>query len=177
VEKKIVAECEKEVERFKQVQHEYAEELDGLYRATLADSGEQAANIFKAYRVITCDDVFFKKPLKAVCEKHINIDYAIEQEKEKVAAKFAAMSDPYMKERGNDIRNVCDEIIRRLNGVNSAEKQIRNIREPFILVAEDLTPEDTVRIDKRAICAALLPKKGASLPMRLSLPKHWVFRR
>jgi phosphotransferase system enzyme I (PtsI) len=160
LEEKMVEDCEKEVERFKKVQHEYAEELDKLYRATLADSGEQAANIFKAYRVITCDDVFFKKPLKEVWEKHISIDYAIGKEKEKVSAKFAAMSDPYMKERGNDIRNVCDEMIRRLNGVNSAEKQIRNLREPFILVAEDLTPEDTIRIDKTYLRGFITEKGG-----------------
>lgn len=160
LEKRIVEDTMSEVERFKKVQHEYAEELDGLYRAALADIGEKAANIFKAYRVITCDDVFFKKPIKLVQEEHINIDYAIEQEKEKVSAKFAAMSDPYMKERMGDIRNVCDEIIRRLGGVKSVEEQIRKIREPFILVAEDLSPEDTIRIDKTYLRGFITEKGG-----------------
>jgi len=159
-EKKIVEDCENEVERFKKVQQDYAEELDRLYRTTIADAGEKAADIFKAYRTIVCDDLFFKKAIKAVREEHIGIDYAIEQEKEKVITKFAAMSDPYMKERANDIRNVCDEIIRRLTGVSSAEEQIRNIREPFILVAEDLTPEDTIRIDKTYLRGFITEKGG-----------------
>lgn len=160
LEKRIVEDCEKEVERFKMIQHEYAEELDMLYHKTIADTGEEAANIFKAYRIIACDDLFFKKPIKLVREEHLSIDYAIEQEKEKVSTKFASMSDPYMKERGNDIRNVCDEIIRRLNGINNAENQIRNIREPFILVAEDLTPEDTIRIDKTYLRGFITEKGG-----------------
>lgn len=159
-EKKIVDDAEKEVERFKKVQHEYAEELDKLYHVTLANTGEKAADIFKAYRVITCDDAFFKNPIKAVKEEHISIDYAIELEKEKICAKFAAMSDPYLKERASDIQNVCDEIIRRLNGIYNTDEQLQNIREPFILVAEDLTPEDTVRIDKTYLRGFITEKGG-----------------
>ena len=162
LERKTIEDGEKEVARFKKVQQEYADNLDELYTTTLADTGEEAAGIFKAYRVIACDNFFFKKPIKIVQDECIGIDYAIEQEKEKVCTKFAAMTDPYMKERASDIRNVCDEIIRRLNGVNSAEDQIRNIREPFILVAEDLTPEDTIRIDKTYLRGFITEKGGVT---------------
>jgi phosphoenolpyruvate-protein phosphotransferase (PTS system enzyme I) len=160
--RKTIEECDKEVERLKKVQREYADELDKLYQSTLVDTGEAAADIFKAYRIIVCDDFFFKKSIKTVQEEHINIDFAIEQEMERVIAKFSAMQDPYMKERANDIRNVCNEIIRRLNGVGKAEEQIRNIRKPFILVAEDLTPEDTIRIDKTYLRGFITEKGGAT---------------
>lgn len=160
LEKRSVADFEKEAEHFRQVQQGYAADLDGLYQAALGSAGEEAANIFKAYRAIACDDFFFKKPIKAAREEQISIDYAIEQEKEKVCQKFEVMSDPYLKERAGDIRNVCDEIIRRLNGVTGADEQIRNIRDPFILVAEDLTPEDTIRIDKTYLRGFITEKGG-----------------
>jgi phosphotransferase system enzyme I (PtsI) len=160
LEKRDIADCDKEVERFKKVQREYREELEKLYGTTLAEAGEKMADIFKAYRAIACDEHFFKKSFQIVQKENINIDYVLEQEKEKTCAKFETMSDPYMKERANDIRNVCDEIIRRLNGVSSAEEQIRTIREPFILVAEDLAPEDTIRIDKTYLRGFITEKGG-----------------
>lgn len=162
LEKRTVDDSENEVQRFKKVQQEYAAELEELYGATLGKEGENAANIFKAYKAMVLDDFFFKKPIQAVREEHISLDYAIDREKEKVSAKFAAMSDPYMKERASDIRNVCDEIIRRLNGVKSAEDQIRDIREPFILVAEDLSPENTIRIDKTYLRGFITEKGGVT---------------
>ncbi len=161
LEKRIVTDCDREVERFKKVQREYGEELENLYQITLAEAGEKTADIFKAYRTIANDDHFFKKSIKIVQEENINIDYVLEQEKEKTCAKFAAISDPYMKERANDICNVCDEMIRRLNGViSNAEELIRTISEPFILVAEDLAPEDTIRIDKTYLRGFITEKGG-----------------
>ena len=162
LEKKTVEDSENEVQRFKKVQQEYAADLEGLYYETLDKKGEATANIFKAYKTIALDDFFFKKPIQAVREERIAIDYAIDREKEKVSAKFAAMTDPYMRERASDIGNVCDEIIRRLNGVKSAEDQIRAIQEPFILVADDLSPENTVRIDKSFLRGFITEKGGVT---------------
>lgn len=146
--KQTISDSEKEVERFKKVQKEYAEELESLYRETLKHTGEDAAKIFKAYHDIVSDNAFFNKPIRSVREEHLAIDYVIDREKQAVCAKFSTMPDPYLKERGDDIRNVCDEVIRRLNGVETIQEQIRGIDKPFILVAETLTPEDTVKIDK-----------------------------
>ncbi|WP_444659527.1 phosphoenolpyruvate--protein phosphotransferase [Caproiciproducens sp. R2] len=160
LEKKAVEDCEQEIERFRKVRREYAEELERLYRTTLAEDGEKTAGIFKAYRTIVEDDFLFKNPIQTVWEEQIGIDYAIEQEKEKISKKFAAMPDAYMQERANDIRNVCDEIVRRLNGVADGGQEMRNMREPFILVAEDLSPEDTIRVDKRFLRGFITEKGG-----------------
>lgn len=155
-----VQNSESEIERFRQIQRRYAEELDELYQSALAGTGKKTAEIFKAYRVIVCDDLFFKRPIQTVMEERVGIDYAIEQEKQAVCSKFEVMEDPYMKERASDIRNVCDELIRRLNGLKNTEEQIQDIREPFILVAEDLSPEDTVRIDKTYLRGFITEKGG-----------------
>ena len=158
--KRTVSDCAAEIEHFRVVQQAYAAELDELGRKAHEEAGEDAANIFKAYRAIASDDIFFRKPIKRVQEESCSIDWAIETEKEKVCAKIAAMNDPYMKERASDIRNVCEEIIRRLNGTPDAGTGILNIREPFVLVAEDLTPEDTIRLDKTWLRGFLTEKGG-----------------
>lgn len=162
IQNKNVEDSESEIEQFLKIQQEYADELDHLYRSTLEKEGESSADIFKAYKAIATDVFFFKKPIRAVREENRSMDYAIDQEKEKVCAKFEAMPDPYMKERASDIRNVCDELIRRLNGIKNAEDQIHGIREPFLLVAEDLSPENTVRIDKTYLRGFITEKGGVT---------------
>lgn len=155
-----VNDTDREIQLLRNVQEEYSQELEELYQVTLEENGKDAADIFKAYSAIVQDNFFFKKPIDVVINEKINIDYAIEQEKARVCSKFAGMSDPYMKERANDIRNVCDEIIRRIQGISKPEKQIRNISSPFILVAEDLSPEDTVRLNKTYLRGFITEKGG-----------------
>lgn len=151
---------EAEVERFQTVRRGYAEELDALYEKTLAETGDGAADIIKAYAVIARDDFFFKKALRQVRAGGINADYALALERDKVCEKFAAMEDPYMKARADDIRNVCGELIRRMNGVSPDIRLSGDA--PVILVAEDLTPEDTIRIDKRRLGGFVTERGGVT---------------
>lgn len=159
VEKHTIENPEEEIARFEQIRKEYDFDLGVLYEKTKVSLDESSAGIFKAYAEIVNDDFFFKKPLKMVREENVNIDYAIELEKERVSQKFAKMDDPYMKERATDITNVCDELIRRLNGI-TGDNVLQTIKEPFLVVAEDLTPEDTVRIDKTYLGGFITEKGG-----------------
>ena len=162
VERKTVADGAAEVERFNAIRAEYCQELQKLYEETLAGLGKDAADIFKAYQLIAKDDFFFKKPLKRVTEEGVSPDFAIEEEKQATCKIFEAMPDPYMRERASDICNVCDELIRRLNGIYPAQKQIAEMKEDFIVVAEDLTPVDTVQIDKTHLAGMITEKGGVT---------------
>lgn len=159
--RRSVSDAEEEIERFKKVQAEYSRELDRLYETTLEDLGQDSAEIFKAYRMIANDDYFFQNAVQRVRKEHINIDYAIRKEMEKTCRMFAAMEDTYMRERGADIENVCNELIARLNGVSSRESR-KEWEEPFIIVARDLTPADTVRLDKNCLRGFVTEKGGVT---------------
>lgn len=159
---RTISDAQEEVERFKRVQAEYSKELDELYAETLERLGQDSAEIFKAYKMIANDDYFFQNAVQETCEKHINIDYAIEQEKRKTCAMFAEMEDTYMRERAADIENVCDELIARLNGISSKESSLKQEKEPFIVVARDLTPADTVRLDKTNLRGFITEKGGVT---------------
>ena len=162
VEKRQVADGQAEVDRFNAIRAEYCQELQTLYEETQVSLGKDAADIFKAYQQIAKDDFFFKKPLKRAVEEGINPDFTIEEEKKATCKIFEAMPDPYMRERASDICNVCDELIRRLNGIYPAQKQVAAIKEDFIVVAEDLTPVDTVQIDKTHLAGMITEKGGVT---------------
>ncbi|MEG2119402.1 MAG: PEP-utilizing enzyme, partial [Pseudoflavonifractor sp.] len=157
---RTVADPEAEVARFKTFQQAYIDDLSALYEKTLSEVGAAAADIINTYRVIAQDAFFFEKPLKRVMAENINVDFAVAEACDKVCRKFAAMQDPYLQERAHDIRNVCDELIRRINGVTAPADS--GGEELSILVAEDLTPEDTVRIDKSRLGGFITARGGVT---------------
>lgn len=144
-----IDDTEQEILRFQAVRKQYAEDLGQLYQKNLEKSGEDVAGILHAYAEIAQDDSFFRKAERKVQAEKVNADWALLQVKETVCEKFLAMEDPYLKERADDISNVCDEIIRRMNGTTGSFELTGN--STVILVAEDLTPEDTIRIDKACL--------------------------
>lgn len=157
-----ITDTDAEIARFRLVQRAYIQELDELYETTLESLGQTSAEIFNAYKLIASDEYFFGNVIQNVQNNKINIDYAIEQEKNTTCNFFLTMEDAYMKERGTDIANVCNDLIGRLNGIESTEKQIRKIKEPFIVIAEDLTPADTIRIDKTYLKGFATEKGGVT---------------
>lgn len=162
VEMKSITDVQTEKERFLKVQEEYAKELDETYKISKKEIGEEAAEIFQAYKRMVTDTVFFKKPMKKVEKELICMEYAIEQEKNKVIAKFEKMEDQYMRERAADVKNVCNELIRRLQGRQNLSALSKSIEEPFIIVAQDLSPEDTVKVDKQYLKGFVTEQGGVT---------------
>lgn len=143
--------CAAEEQRFREVQKNYAAQLMALYEKTAAENKEAEAEIFRAYRNILIDEGFFSKVIKRMWNDLVGIEFAVREECEVVAALFEGQDDPYLKERMNDIRNVCDEVIAQLMGISfDLNMAIADVKDA-ILVAIDLTPTDTIQLDKHCL--------------------------
>lgn len=158
-ERSQIADPEAEVARFEALRSAYAGELIELREKAQADGNQAAADIMKAYADIAGDNLFFKKPIRVIREERTDAAWAVAQERDKVCLKFAAMEDKYMKARADDIRNACDVLIRRLEG---AVEQTDDGEGPAVFVAEDLTPEDTVRLDKTRLGGFITERGGVT---------------
>lgn len=139
--------AEYEISRFETVRKEYKGELRQLYREAEISAGEEPANIFKAYIEMVNDDAFFQKIIRRVQNENWNLVYNLEEEKTAAAALFKSMDDPYMRERGTDIENVCNALIMKMEGLNSPMDQAEKLKEDAVIVAADLTPADLIRMD------------------------------
>ncbi len=71
---------------------------------------------------------------------------------------FAAMDDPYLQARSADVIDIAQAILDILQGVDNATLQGT---EPSILVAEDLAPSETVRMDK-SLLLGFITREGSS---------------
>ncbi|MCK9905504.1 PEP-utilizing enzyme, partial [Frankia sp. Cpl3] len=87
-------------------------------------------------------------------------EQAVKQVMETFIALFESMDDAYMRERAGDIRDVGGRIIKNLSG--TADSGLAQRNEPFILVAEDVTPSETLQLPLEYVQGIVAAKGGAT---------------
>ena len=112
----------------------------------LKNLGAEKAAIFDAHIQIA-NDLMIHNDIKSLIEEEkFNVLYATQQIANKYIKMFENMEDAYMKERASDIKDVSNKIINSLADVD--EIDFSSISEEVIIVANDLTPSDTVKLNK-----------------------------
>jgi phosphotransferase system enzyme I (PtsI) len=85
-------------------------------------------------------------------------EYAARQGFDNVAQMFKEMEDPYFQARSADVIDVGNSVIEVLLGLDTDSLQGT---EPSILVAEDLAPSETVKLDK-SLLLGMITREGSS---------------
>lgn len=134
-----------EFERFETARDAAVEQLYKLKEKAEKEVGEENAAIFEVHAMMLQDDDFTDSVSEMINEGHRNAEYAVHQTGENLAEMFAAMDDEYMKARSADMRDISSRVVKILAG---ADLGAADSDEPFILVAEDLAPSETVQLDK-----------------------------
>lgn len=78
----------------------------------------------------------------------VNASYAVAVTGDNFAEMFAGMDDDYMKARAADVRDISNRLIRILEGEGEADL---SSMAPSVIVADDLSPSETVQMDKEKI--------------------------
>lgn len=144
-----ISDKEAEKRRFADAVETAKEQLAALYEETLTRVGEDHAMIFDIHKMMLEDDDYLDA-VNEVLEEGLNAEYAVERAQSQFAEMFASMDDEYMKARASDIKDISQRVIRILAGV--PEDGIL-ADEPVIVAADDLTPSETVKMDKNKILA------------------------
>ena len=137
-----------EIARFKAAQESYDKKLIELGERTAHELDKASSEIFGAYRSILHDDIFFGKAFDRVEKERLNIECVVWEECRTVCKLFEGFEDSYLRERGTDIENVCNELIRIMMGLSSNISDEFDGIDDIILIAEELEPTEAVRIDK-----------------------------
>ena len=106
--------------------------------------GDEHAAIFKAHQVVLDDPVFQQEIPEAIRKRRLNAEALIHEELEKFKALIADIDDPYFRERGNDIQDVGRRMLKNLTG--GEKDHLKKLDHEVILIAEDLSPSDTVNL-------------------------------
>ena len=82
--------------------------------------------------------------------EQINAEYAVAVTGDNFSEMFANMDDDYMKARAADIKDISNRLVRNLSGQEDVDF---SSMEPSVIIADDLSPSETVQMDKSKILA------------------------
>ncbi|MGN0552658.1 MAG: phosphoenolpyruvate--protein phosphotransferase [Oscillospiraceae bacterium] len=152
------ADSEKERERWEIASAQAAEQLDALAEKTRVEIGDEAALLFETHRMMLEDLDYTDRITALITEEKYSAEYAVETAGKEFSEMFAAMDDDYMKARSIDVTDISSRVIAILSGSTNEN----TLDKPVIIAADDLTPSETVQLDKSMILGFVLTGGNAN---------------
>ncbi len=145
-----ITDTEAEVARVTAAIDEAKAQIQKLYDKAIVEVGEESAAIFEVHQMMLEDDEYLDSIFNMIRDEEVNAEYAVDATGNTFAAIFASMDDDYMRARSADIKDISDRVVRVLAGC--ADANLSDM-EPSIIVADDLSPSETVQMDKSKVLA------------------------
>nr|WP_297872698.1 phosphoenolpyruvate--protein phosphotransferase [uncultured Blautia sp.] len=145
-----IEDAETELARLEQAKQASKEQLQRLYEKAMKEVGETSAAIFEVHQMMLEDEDYLESIENIVRTEMINAEYAVALTGDNFSQMFASMEDDYMRARAADIKDISERLVRNLLGY--ADMDFSQI-PPSVIVADDLTPSETVQMDKKKMLA------------------------
>ncbi len=160
IETTSIADPEAELQRFKLARETTGKQLDQAFLVTKKECGIEAAEIFNAQKMMLEDPELVGAVKSRVESELINVESALLETSEIFASQLEAIDDEYLSARALDIRDVTSRCLRNLLG--NFDSPASSLTESAIIVADDLTPSDTVLLDKSYVLGFCTAKGGST---------------
>jgi len=138
-----------EVTRFLESLEKTRDQLHELKAKVSRSMGEEYASIFEAHAMMVSDPSFADKVVQKIEEEQVNAEWALSEVQDELQARFQSFEEDYLRERVADVKDVAERVLRNLQGV--AHHELSEIKHDVIIIADDLTPSDTVHFNRRPI--------------------------
>ncbi len=150
----------KETRRLITALNKAAAELTELYRKTLREAGTSAADIFLIHKMMLQDSDFYSRMRTLITEDRLSAETAVGKAAEEFSRELAESGSEYIAERGADVSDVADRIIRILRGKTTAPAPVGT--EKIILVANEITPSLTLMFSGQQLLGLVSGKGSAT---------------
>lgn len=147
-----------ELRRYEAASAVAKEQLAALYEKAMKEVGESSAAIFEVHQMMLDDLDYVEAITNMIRTQNVNAEYAVAVTGDNFSEIFAAMEDDYMQARSADVKDISNRVISVLQGVSEHKMEET---EPFILLAEDLAPSETVQLDK-ALLRSFVTRYGST---------------
>ncbi|MBR2444557.1 MAG: phosphoenolpyruvate--protein phosphotransferase [Clostridia bacterium] len=139
---------ERELERFGKAKSRATDQLIDLEERTRRVIGKDEAEIFEIHRMLLDDEDLNQAILEKI-DKGSSCEGAIEYACLEYSNMLKSLDDPYLSERASDILDIKEQLLSSLD--EKEKKDVKIDTSPYILVAVDLTPTETARLEKDKI--------------------------
>ena len=156
-----VTKCEiknvaKEIERFKAAVEKTKEALGVLYEKTVEVASEDDAEIFQIHIMMLEDGSLTDCAEGIIFEQSVNAEFAVSEAAKILSDSLTATNDEYMMARTADIEDIKNGVISSLKNADETHE----LKENTVIFAYDLTPSQTINLDKSKI-AAFVTERGS----------------
>lgn len=148
-----IDDVEEEILRFDKAVTKTREQISNLIEEVSARVGSANAEIFSAHLLVLDDPAVIDETKRAIQTSKLNAEHCVNSVSGRYIDFFSGMDDSYLKERVADIRDVLQRVLKNLLG-----KAQENSPERFknrVVVAEELTPSETIAFDRSRVLAIL----------------------
>ena len=148
---------EQEFARFVKAREQTVQALNTSIMETLAKLGEKEAALFETHKLMA-EDLDFEDAVSAELDNDVTAEFAVQNAGNQLAEIFSSMDDAYMKERANDVREVANRII----GFLKNDTKGFEVKEPSIIICDDLPSNELMKIDRKLILGIVFVKGGTN---------------
>lgn len=148
-----ITDTDSELERFKTAVKQAYDELGILAQTAHEEAGDEAAMLFETHQLMLEDLDYTDRINDLIINEQKNAESAIKIAADEFARMFASMDDEYMRARSVDVTDISQRLISILT---DSKPQGVLSNEPVIIAADDLTPSETVQLDKSMILGFIL---------------------
>lgn len=138
-----------------------AEHLRSVRADVLLRVGPGEAGIFDAHLLMVQDVELLQSALQEIELRRVNAEAAWQRALQAMAARYRALSDPYLARRADDVIDVGQRVLRILAGAGLDESGPL-LTQPSILVAHELKPSDLARVQPNLVLGIVTELGSAS---------------
>jgi phosphoenolpyruvate-protein phosphotransferase len=170
---RLIEDTRKETARLDAALATARSEIETLQAQAKAKVGEDEAAIFQAHTLLLEDPELLKRVREEIQNQKINCEFAWNMAIEEYAQMLEGLEGELFQARAADLRDVGQRVLRHLLQID--EIDLSALDEPSIIVAKDLTPSDTIRLDRELVIGFCTAEGGptshtAILAKALGLP-------
>ena len=155
-------EIESEIERFTSALDQASNQLRSIRNTIPEDAPKDVASFIDSHILMVKDSMMRKVPIEIIKEQQCNAEWALKQQRDKLVSVFEQMEDSYLRTRINDVEHVIHLVQQILKDQQYTVEIEKQPLKGSIIVADDLTPADTVVMQNQSI-AGFITELGGPL--------------
>lgn len=138
-----VAGVDIEVARLDAALAEVKQGLRSLVAHLPGDAPTEARALVEVQAMILDDPLLCEAARQQIVEDGWNAEWVIASQADSLARQFEELDDAYLRERGRDVQQVADRVLKALSG---SAGPLPGTGEPAIFVAADIAPSDMLSL-------------------------------
>jgi phosphoenolpyruvate-protein phosphotransferase (PTS system enzyme I) len=175
VDQRIISndQIDEEIQRFREAIDTTKDDLLSIQRKAKFKIGEDGEKLFDVYRMLLEDSFIIDETIEQIRKENKNADFTYFMVMQRFQESLESTGDEYFAGRATDIRDVKRRVIRNIQ--KKSYSLLKNIPDQAIIVARELTPLDTVQLDRQKVVAFITDLGGktshaAIMAMSLQIP-------